>query len=304
MKKQQEAEDTWMEPFRSSKSKRRQREKVGDYNNHDIADDAQLFLYADNDNILVATTTDSATTRPCSDICSLFSSNGRISETNPNLNCSDTSQDDSSMNKKWRHPFGDTLGKGFTKGMKNALVSPSPGGFLDGKSEKYAKRQNETINSPAPREEQPSKPITTIAVLENGFFLTASKSDKYIQLWKVVLSPQGEENGQMEEHAESIDENDKIEFICKFKGHSSGVTQIVKLDTRGRFLTSSLDKTVKLWELDCNNEVDWEDDGPNLLATFTDLHERWIKVRMINFKSYACSSFLMISLPITTIHIT
>ena len=43
----------------------------------------------------------------------------------------------------------------------------------------------------------------------------------------------------------------KIEYIHKFKGHISGIIDIIKFDNRGRFLSTSVDKSVKLWELDC-----------------------------------------------------
>ena len=126
-----------------------------------------------------------------------------------------------------------------------------------------------------------------VAILDNGLFVTASKSHKNIQLWKVkeVASPsltQGkDDNSEAQQDAvNNIDErNEIIEFICEFQGHVSGVTTMVKLDTRGRFLTASFDKTVKLWEIDCNVE---DDDvlkvGPNILATFANLDEQWIKV--------------------------
>lgn len=151
--------------------------------------------------------------------------------------------------------------------------------------------QKEGNNNPSSTT-TPSPPITSIALLENGLFVTASKSHKFIKLWKIkeqiivsVPPTQGKEDDSAAQH-HNIDNNvdvegrNEIEFICELRGHVSGVTTMVKLDKRGRFLTASLDKTVKLWEIDCNKEDDDDRirDGPNLLATFTNLDKRWIKV--------------------------
>ncbi len=60
--------------------------------------------------------------------------------------------------------------------------------------------------------------ITSIAVLDDVYFLTASKHDKSITLHKTV------EGG--------------TEVVREFEGHSSGVTALAVLDKKGRFLSA------------------------------------------------------------------
>ena len=149
--------------------------------------------------------------------------------------------------------------------------------------------------------------------------MTASKLDRYIQLWRVVVnnvvvsSPSTKEkkddddSEEQQQHDDDINNNninhDEIKFICTFKGHVSGITTMVKFDKRGRFLTASVDKTVKLWEIDfCNNNEDHYDDGPpiNLLSTFTNLDKRWIKVsrwcKIFYFVYYSPPLFLFVDM--------
>jgi len=301
-------EDTWMEPCRSStKSKRRSTENVDDCNNNDRADTTQPLLGDDGGNA-------SALVEPNEELCHSGSSfeaairaadassstveNDRVTSsfsdaTTPMNNCSTASTTQNGgttkSSSKWRYPFGsgsrpiidtmDILGKETVKGLKGALPSP-PRGVLDGVKNTFTKSQKEE-DTPRTSKVTTGLPITSIAILENGLFVTASKSHKNIKLWKVKddSPPPGKEDSEANEVSSSIDERNEIEFICEFKGHISGVTNMVKLDKRGRFLTASLDKTVKLWEIDCS-KVDDEGvmDGPNLLATFKNLDKRWIKV--------------------------
>ena len=167
---------------------------------------------------------------------------------------------------------------------------------------------NNTLNTKRNNDKEKKEghaPITSIVILENGFLLSACRSDKYIKLWRMVDSsevaiPQKDEEKNVtvsnETHDDSKDNNSnsnsssivkentthKIEYIHKFKGHISGIIDIIKFDYRGRFLSTSVDKSVKLWELDCttnNNSVEVDDWwGPNLLANFVNLDKRWIKV--------------------------
>ena len=64
--------------------------------------------------------------------------------------------------------------------------------------------------------------ITSIAVLNDGFFLTASRSvEKVIKMYKTV-------------------DGGEVEFVREFRGHKSGVTALVTLDRKGRFLTAGM----------------------------------------------------------------
>ena len=306
-----------MEPCRSStKSKRRsadENNEAHDCNNNvrSAADDAsQPLLGEDNGS---SSSSDELLTEPNSELCHSGSSfeaaikaadrvTSSFSETTaPMNNCSTSTQTGSSKSKssssKWRYPFRserrpiidamDILGKETVRGLKGAKL-PLTSSVLDGAKNKFTKSQKEGDNNPSSTISSP--PITSITLLENGLFVTASKSHKNIKLWKfkeqVVSVPptQGKDDDSVAQHHD-IDNNivddkrNEIEFICEFRGHVSGVTTMVKLDKRGRFLTASLDKSVKLWEIDCKkDDDDGIRNGPNLLATFTNLDKRWIKV--------------------------
>lgn len=312
-------EDTWMEPCRSStkKSKRRSAENNGDA--HDC-NTSQPLLGEDDGNA----SDDDFLTEPNGELCHSGSSfeaaikaadatsstgdDHRVpssfsdATTAPMNNCSTSTQTGSkTKSSKWRYPFSsgrkpiidamDILGKETVKGLRGAKLPSTSKEVLDGAKNKFTKSQKEGRN---PSLTPSTSPITSIALLENGLFVTASKSYKYIKLWKfnevVSVTPtQGKKDDSKEQHdtENNIDEHNQIEFICEYRGHVSGVTAMVKLDNRGRFLTASLDKTVKLWEIDCTKDDDGIKDGPNLLATFTNLDKRWIKV------SDTSSSFLL-----------
>lgn len=202
------------------------------------------------------------------------------------------------------------------KGLVTKLSSSSPSSssntVVEDVKSKFAAihpNNNTTLNTKRDDKEEKKveghAPITSIVILENGFMVTACRSDTYIKLWKIVLEsssvdvaiPKEDEEEESdditnEKHDDSKASNSsnssnivqeghtthKIEYIHKFKGHISGIIDIIKFDERGRFLSTSVDKSVKLWELDCTNvEEDccW---GPNLLANFVNLDKRWIKV--------------------------
>ena len=292
-----------MEPCRSStnKSKRRQSENVEEEidddsdNNNVLADAAKPLLGEDpnladsnNDEQLFHSGSSFEAAIKAADASS--SSENRISSTFSdtttllnNCSVSNTQNGGTTKRSKWRYSFSssgrrpiidamDILGKETVKGLKGAKQLHSSSsltrGVLDG-------GKNKEMSPPMTIS---PKPITSIIVLENGLLVTASRSEKHIKLWKVNVPPPEENAKSREEH--DVDNN--VEFICEFKGHVSGVTTMVKLDKRGRFLTASLDKTVKLWEIDCSkDDDDVIKDGPNLLATFTDLDKRWIKVRAV-----------------------
>mmetsp|Transcript_3215 Transcript_3215/g.4940 ORF Transcript_3215/g.4940 Transcript_3215/m.4940 type:complete len:619 (-) Transcript_3215:34-1890(-) len=295
-------EDTWMEPCRTSsttkKSKRRSTENndeaVHDCNDNVRADAAQPLLVEDHgsESNLFTEPIDELGHSGSSFEAAIKAADAASSSTNDNRvvasSFSDTTQNGgTTKSSKWRYPFSsgrreiidtmDILGKETVKGLKGEKLS-STSVVLDGaNSPKKDSSSSQIISS--------REPITSIVVLDNGLFVTASKSHKNIQLWKVkeVASPsltQGkDDNSEAQQDAvNNIDErNEIIEFICEFQGHVSGVTTMVKLDTRGRFLTASLDKTVKLWEIDCNEDDDVLKVGPNILATFANLDEQWIK---------------------------
>jgi len=309
-----------MEPCRSSaKSKRRSTENnegVHDCNDNARSDAAQPLLVDEDasESILL--------TEPINELCHSGSSfeaaikaadasssvidDDRVASsfsdtTTPMNNCSasTTAQNGgTTKSSKWRYPFSsgrrqiidamDILGMETVNGLKGAKL-PSTSAVLDGAKTNFTNSQKEDSSSQIHSRE----PITSIAILDNGLFVTASKSHKYIKLWKIreeeVVSPtQGKDDSEAQQDAEennNIDErNEIIEFICEFKAHVSGLTTMVKLDTRGRFLTASLDKTVKLLEIDCTKDNDDVNDGPNVLATFTNLDEQWIKVSNATFK--------------------
>mmetsp|Transcript_24847 Transcript_24847/g.44891 ORF Transcript_24847/g.44891 Transcript_24847/m.44891 type:complete len:274 (+) Transcript_24847:141-962(+) len=68
--------------------------------------------------------------------------------------------------------------------------------------------------------------VTSIAALRDGYFLTASRyGEKLIKMHKIV----GEE----------------VEFVREFKGHSSGVTALVTLCKKGRFLSAGVVRRIK-----------------------------------------------------------
>uniref|UniRef100_A0A7S2KNC8 Uncharacterized protein n=1 Tax=Skeletonema marinoi TaxID=267567 RepID=A0A7S2KNC8_9STRA len=302
-------EDTWMEPCRSStKSKRRSTENIDDCNNNDRTDTTRPLLGDDggsaselvepNEELCHSGSSFEAAIR-AADASSSTAENDRVTSsysdtTTPMNNCSaatTTQNGGTTKSSKWRYPFGssgsrpiidtmDILGKETVKGLKGALPSP-PRGVLDGVKNTFTKSQKEE-DTPTTSKVSTGLPITSIAILENGLFVTASKSHKNIKLWKVKDDspppPQEKEDSEANEVNSNINERNEIEFICEFKGHVSGVTSLVKLDKRGRFLTASLDKTVKLWEIDCSKDDDkGVMDGPNLLATFKNFHKRWIK---------------------------
>lgn len=207
------------------------------------------------------------------------------------------------------------------KGLVTKLSSSSPSSnnsnsVVEDVKSKFAAihpNNNTTLNTKRDDKEEKKveghAPITSIVILENGYLVTACRSDTYIKLWKIVLEsssvdvaiPKEDEEEESdditnEKHDDSKASNSnnsnnsnnsivqkghpthKIEYIHKFKGHISGIIDIIKFDERGRFLSTSVDKSVKLWELDCTTTMEdccW---GPNLLANFVNLDKRWIKV--------------------------
>lgn len=308
-----------MEPCRSSaKSKRRSAAE-----NNAGADGAQPLLVEDDgseSDLLTEPINElghsgssfEAAIKAADASCSSVIDDDRLASDTTTLvnNCSTfttTRNGGTAKSSKWRYPFNsgrrqiidamDILGKETVSGLKGAKL-PSTSVVLDGAKTKFTNspKEDSTSSQISSRE-----PITSIALLENGLVVTASKSHNYMKLWKikeeeVVPPPQGKDDSEAQQDSENnnIDgeSNEIIEFICEFKAHVSGVTTMVKLDTRGRFLTASLDKTVKLWEIDCTKDNDDVKGGPNVLATFTNLDERWIKVSKMHIYIFVISLFV------------
>jgi hypothetical protein len=202
------------------------------------------------------------------------------------------------------------------KGLVTKLSSSSPSStnsnsVVEDVKSKFAAIPNTTLSTKrdnAKETKETHAPITSIVMLDNGFLVTACRSDKYIKLWRIVESSSDDDATPKEDEEKESDDitsekyddskgsnssnnssnqkghtTHKIEYIRKFKGHMSGIIDIIKFDTRGRFLSTSVDKSVKLWELDCTapnsgSSVEVDSWGPNLLANFVNLDKRWIKV--------------------------
>mmetsp|Transcript_14423 Transcript_14423/g.31344 ORF Transcript_14423/g.31344 Transcript_14423/m.31344 type:complete len:665 (+) Transcript_14423:298-2292(+) len=104
-------------------------------------------------------------------------------------------------------------------------------------------------------------PVTSMAALSDGFFLTASVSGNLIKMYKTVR-------------------RGKVEFVRDFKGHKTGVTALVVLDRKGRFLSAGIDRSLLLWdsrfniEEDSDDEAGFEQEPTTLLATFNSCFHR------------------------------
>lgn len=104
--------------------------------------------------------------------------------------------------------------------------------------------------------------VSSIVALGDDKFLTASKCDRAIKMWEVEKNDNGETS---------------IQFICDFVGHNVGITALAKVDGKGRFLSASKDKQVKLWDSRYNRDDSGEDDAivhRLLLATFDNIDQR------------------------------
>lgn len=66
--------------------------------------------------------------------------------------------------------------------------------------------------------------ITSIAVLGDGHFLAASRHERRIKMYRIS----------------GVD----VELVKEFSGHSSGVTALVVMDRKGRFLSAGLVRSV------------------------------------------------------------
>merc|ERR1712238_531392 len=97
--------------------------------------------------------------------------------------------------------------------------------------------------------------VTSMVALEAGYFLTASKCDRVIKMWRGTEAA--------------------IDFVRDFVGHRTGITCLARVDEKGRFLSASTDRVIKLWDSRCNCE-DEDDRERVLLATFPNVDLRSI----------------------------
>lgn len=149
-------------------------------------------------------------------------------------------------------------------GMSGLLRSASAGTIskvdISGMKRMFSlKRASSGEISPSPGAENPA--ITSIAVLGDGYFLTASRYDKSIKMFKHIPF--------------EGDISSRFEFVKEFTGHGRGTTALVTLDEKGRFLSAGFDKKVMLWDSRFNCEDDPEEEEEDsrqepqsLLATF------------------------------------
>jgi len=108
--------------------------------------------------------------------------------------------------------------------------------------------------------------ISSLVSLGEGHFLTASKSDRVIKMWRV-------------EKKKGDSSKPSIAFVRDFVGHKTGISCLEKVDIKGRFLSASKDRQIKLWDSRLN--VDDDDSGGAeseeqryLLATFDNMDRR------------------------------
>jgi len=104
--------------------------------------------------------------------------------------------------------------------------------------------------------------VTSIAALGDGSFLTGSRSDRIVKMWKVEKNVAGKPS---------------VRFVRDFAGHSTGITSLARVDDKGRFLSASKDRMIKLWDSRFNCADDEEDDGEEhryLLASFENMDRR------------------------------
>ncbi|KAL7469910.1 hypothetical protein ACHAXS_010158 [Conticribra weissflogii] len=155
-------------------------------------------------------------------------------------------------------PSSPTLETGGT-GKKKGRWSLSLRMKSDGSSESISSFETDLSISPNGK-----KAVTSMVELVGGHFLTASKHDRTIKMWKVVGGSGAPST---------------IEFVRNFVGHSTGVTCLAKVDAKGRFLSASKDRSVKVWDAFglkfsdfCNDED--ESNQKFLLATFENMDRR------------------------------
>lgn len=105
--------------------------------------------------------------------------------------------------------------------------------------------------------------VSSIVALGEGRFLTASASDRVFKMWGVEKNAAGKP---------------EIRFVRDFAGHETGITCLKKVDKKGRILSASKDRTMKLWDTRFNvDDGDQADAQRYLLATFDNMDRRKIE---------------------------
>ena len=123
--------------------------------------------------------------------------------------------------------------------------------------------------------------IISLGEIKDGFFLTASKYDRAIKMWRASdksLEPDGS-NAKPE-----------ITFVRDFVGHKTGVTTLARVCSKGRFLSASKCGQVILWDsrYDCGDDDEEEAvDTRIILAKFNKMDRRALEtIAMIEAGSY------------------
>jgi len=146
------------------------------------------------------------------------------------------------------------------------------GSSLSNASEDDGTRSS-TKSRSEPQSYEPAKEsVTSLVVLGNGYFLTGSKSDRTIRMWKASSENEGKV---------------VFNFVRDFVGHNTGVTALARVDKKGRFLSASKDKSVKLFDSRCNCDDVKDTKERVLLASFTKMNQRQINtIAVIESGSY------------------
>jgi WD40 repeat protein len=119
--------------------------------------------------------------------------------------------------------------------------------------------------------------VSSIAMLGDGYFLTAAVADLNIKMWRLTR--------------DDTDGRASVTFIRNFSGCKTGVTSLTKVDRKGRFLSGSKSGTVMLWDsrFNCNDCKNMEqlEENQVLLATFDKLERRRVdSIAIIEEGSY------------------
>lgn len=182
-----------------------------------------------------------------------------------------------------------SIGNGIGKMGRKTVMSRGRKTVMPGKnklpsSDVSSKGSGGSKSDDSNEQEKPHNAVTSITSLGetgDGFFLTASKYDRAIKMWRASdksLEPDGS-NAKPE-----------ITFVRNFMGHKTGVTSLASVDSKGRFLSASKCGQVILWDsrYDCGDDDDEETvDTRIILAKFNKMDRRGLEtIAMIEAGSY------------------
>lgn len=123
--------------------------------------------------------------------------------------------------------------------------------------------------------------IISIGQAGDGYFLTASKYDRAIKMWRVT---------DKSLNVDGSNAMPEINFVRNFCGHNTGVTTLTRIDNKGRFLSGSKDGVVILWDsrYDCGDDEDEDSDEYRIiLAKFDKIDRRAVtSIAMLEEGSY------------------